>query len=53
MAYFSTLHAALLDRGIYLGPSGYEVGFVSAAHTDEDLDKAAQAFIEALDLAFG
>ena len=23
MAYFSTLHAALLDRGIYLGPSGY------------------------------
>ena len=52
MAYFSTLHAALLDRGIYLGPSGYEVGFVSAAHTNADLDRAAQAFIEALDLAF-
>ena len=52
MAYFSTLHAALLDRGIYLGPSGYEVGFVSAAHTDADLDRASQAFIEALDLAF-
>ena len=52
MAYFSTLHAALLERGIYLGPSGYEVGFVSAAHTDEDLDRASQAFIEALDVAF-
>ena len=52
MAYFSTLHAALLDRGIYLGPSGYEVGFVSAAHTDADLDRAAQAFTEALDVAF-
>ena len=53
MAYFSTLHAALLDRGIYLGPSGYEVGFVSAAHTDADLDRASQAFIESLDVAFG
>ena len=52
MAYFSTLHAALLERGVYLGPSGYEVGFVSAAHTDEDLDRASHAFIEALDVAF-
>ena len=52
MAYFSTLHAALLERGVYLGPSGYEVGFVSAAHTDEDLDRASHAFIEALDFAF-
>jgi glutamate-1-semialdehyde 2,1-aminomutase len=42
----------LLERGIYLGPSGYEVGFVSAAHTDADLDRAAQAFVEALDIAF-
>ena len=53
MAYFSTLHAALLERGVYLGPSGYEVGFVSAAHTDEDLDRASHRFIEALDVAFG
>jgi glutamate-1-semialdehyde 2,1-aminomutase len=51
MAYFSALHAALLERGVYLGPSGYEVGFVSAAHTDADLDQAAQAFKEALDVA--
>lgn len=52
MKYFNTLHSALLDRGVYLGPSGYEVGFVSAAHTDEQLLQAAQAFKEALDLAY-
>ncbi len=52
MKYFNTLHGALLDRGVYLGPSGYEVGFVSAAHTDEQLLTAAEAFKEALDLAY-
>ena len=52
MAYFSKLHAALLERGVYLGPSGYEVGFVSASHTDADLDQAAKAFKAALDVAF-
>lgn len=52
MKYFTTLHASLLEQGIYLGPSGYEVGFVSAAHTDADLAFAADAFIQGLDLAF-
>ena len=52
MKYFGVLHAALLERGIYLGPSGYEVGFVSDAHSAEDLKVAAIAFKEALDLAF-
>ena len=52
MAYFSKLHAALLERGVYLGPSGYEVGFVSASHTDADLDQAAEAFKAALDVAY-
>ena len=27
----------MLDSGIYLGPSAFEAGFVSAAHTDEDI----------------
>ena len=52
MAYFSKLHAALLDRGVYLGPSGYEVGFVSAAHTDAVIDASVSAFTEALDVTF-
>jgi len=49
MKQFRILHAELLERGIYLGPSGYEVGFVSAAHTEEDIRKTASAFQEALD----
>ena len=52
MKYFTVLHRALLERGIYLGPSGYEVGFVSAAHRDADIAMAVSAFKEALDLAY-
>ncbi len=50
---FSKLHAALLDHGVYIGPSGYEVGFVSRAHSMEDLEKAEEAFKAALDVVFG
>lgn len=49
MTKFNQLHAALLNRGVYLGPSGYEVGFVSLAHTEEILTKATRLFCEALD----
>ncbi|MCH7705667.1 MAG: hypothetical protein IIB33_01305 [Chloroflexi bacterium] len=35
----------MLEAGLYLPPSGYEVCFISAAHTDELLDEAAQTFI--------
>jgi glutamate-1-semialdehyde 2,1-aminomutase len=51
MKYFRILHKELLERGIYLGPSGYEVGFVSEAHTQDDLNKTAKAFAEALAIA--
>jgi glutamate-1-semialdehyde 2,1-aminomutase len=52
MAYFKILHRELLERGIYIGPSGYEVGFVSEAHTKEDLSKAAKIICECLDICF-
>lgn len=48
MAYFKTLYHALLEEGVYLGPSGYEVGFMSSAHTYQDLDKTIAAFEKAL-----
>jgi glutamate-1-semialdehyde 2,1-aminomutase len=32
---FNDLFQVLLDKGIYLAPNAYEVGFVSLAHTDE------------------
>jgi len=49
---FKVFFDALLEQGVYIGPSSYEVGFVSAAHTEDDLDKAAAAMINALDRAY-
>lgn len=49
MSGFKSLFNSLLNRGVYIGPSGYEVGFISSAHTKEMLEKAAQAFCDALD----
>jgi glutamate-1-semialdehyde 2,1-aminomutase len=34
---FNRFFHAMLDAGIYLAPSAYEAGFVSAAHTDDDI----------------
>ena len=53
MKYFKLLHAALLEKGVYMGPSGYEVGFVSSAHTLEVLDEAAEIINWAMDKVFG
>jgi glutamate-1-semialdehyde 2,1-aminomutase len=52
MEKYKVMHRELLNRGIYLGPSGYEVGFVSAAHTKIELEKAKRAIFDALDLVF-
>jgi glutamate-1-semialdehyde 2,1-aminomutase len=48
MAGFRKLFNALLDRGIYIGPSGYEVGFISQAHTKAILDIAIEKFCDAM-----
>lgn len=52
MTPFKKLHKALLERGIYLGPSGYEVGFVSYVHSKEILAQAAEQFCMAMDEVF-
>jgi len=36
---FGKWHRAMLERGVYLAPSLYEAGFMSLAHTDEDIEK--------------
>ncbi|HTL80705.1 MAG TPA: glutamate-1-semialdehyde 2,1-aminomutase [Bacteroidia bacterium] len=51
MEKFRILHHELLERGIYLGPSGYEVGFISGVHSENDLQRTIKAFEEALDVA--
>lgn len=35
--HFNKFFHSMLDSGIYLGPSAFEAGFVSAAHNDEDI----------------
>jgi len=52
MEIFKKMHLACLQRGVYFGPSGYEVGFISAAHTQADLEFAVEKICEALDVAF-
>ena len=49
---FKLLHRELLNRGIYLGPSGFEVGFISSAHSKIELEKAKRAIFESLDVVF-
>ena len=48
MRYFKILYHALLENGVYLGPSGYEVGFMSEAHSYEDIDNTIIAFEKSL-----
>ena len=39
MQTYAKLHAFLLERGLYLAPSGYEVGFLSLPMTTADVDR--------------
>lgn len=52
MELFKKMHLECLKRGVYFGPSGYEVGFISTAHTDADLDFAAEMITQSIDIAF-
>ncbi len=46
---YARLHRSLLDRGIALAPSAYEVIFVSTAHHEEVVDRTLAAFDSALE----
>ena len=46
-AVFGKFFHEMLERGIYLAPSIFEAGFMSAAHTDEDIDATISAAREA------
>ncbi len=49
---YNVLFHYLLNNGVYMGPSGYEVGFVSSAHSDEDLKEAQEKICAGLEKAF-
>lgn len=45
---FGRFFHAMLEEGVYLAPAAFEAGFVSSAHTDEDI----QATLDAAERAF-
>jgi len=50
VAAFRRFFHLMLERGIYLAPSAYEAGFVSAAHTEEHIEATILAAGEAFQL---
>jgi len=52
-AMFARFFHAMLERGIYLAPSAYEAGFVSAAHGQPELQATFAAAREAFAAARG
>lgn len=43
---FARFFRAMLERGIWLPPSGYEAMFISAAHDDATIDRVITAAAE-------
>ncbi len=46
---FNRFFHAMLDRGVYLAPSAYEAGFVSAAHGEREIAQTIAAAVEAFE----
>jgi glutamate-1-semialdehyde 2,1-aminomutase len=45
---FRRFFGKMLDNGVYLAPSPFEAWFVSASHTDEDIEKTLEAVQKSL-----
>jgi glutamate-1-semialdehyde 2,1-aminomutase len=45
---FNQYFHSMLDQGIYLPPSQFEAAFISAAHTDADIERTIEAAKRAL-----
>jgi glutamate-1-semialdehyde 2,1-aminomutase len=46
---FNTIFHHFLDHGIYMAPSAFEAGFISAKHTFDDIAKTVDAFASGLE----
>ncbi len=46
---FAAFFAALIERGVWIPPSQFESWFVSAAHSDEDIERTVEAVSAALE----
>ncbi|RUO40050.1 glutamate-1-semialdehyde-2,1-aminomutase [Aliidiomarina taiwanensis] len=48
MEQFKAFYHAMLEQGVYLAPSAYEAGFMSFAHSDDDIEET----LRCADVAF-
>jgi glutamate-1-semialdehyde 2,1-aminomutase len=48
MGRYANIHRTLLARGVYLAPSGWEVGFLNAAMTAEDVERLGGELVAGL-----
>ena len=48
---FGRFFRLMLDRGIYLAPSQFEAAFLSAAHSEADIDATLEAAAECFELS--
>ncbi len=48
-ALYAKLHRRVLDAGVWMAPSAYEVAFVSLAHDEAAIDRCIDAFGAGLD----
>ena len=53
MKLFAAYHGEMLRKGIYLSPSGYEVAFLSNAHSRDDIKATVSALEESLKAVLG
>ena len=51
--FFKRYFNAMLEEGIYIAPSQFEAGFMSAVHTNDDIDQTIAAQSRALQKALG
>ncbi|MDG2316733.1 MAG: glutamate-1-semialdehyde 2,1-aminomutase [Gammaproteobacteria bacterium] len=50
--YYKKVFHGLLEQGVSLAPSAYEVGFLSLAHTHKDIDRLSNTLANVLDNNF-
>jgi glutamate-1-semialdehyde 2,1-aminomutase len=43
VAAFNQFFHLMLDSGVYLAPASFEAGFMSSAHTDDDIQTTVEA----------
>lgn len=51
--FFKSYFNAMLEEGIYIAPSQFEAGFMSAVHSNDDIDQTIEAQFRALKKVLG